>query len=166
MKKILLILMAMFAFGIQNVSAQDAPIKIVTGHPDFKIQIKRCAASGNTVIIDMIFKNEGTTDSGNMKIYVDSFGFPYDQWNLTAYDDEGNLYKKGARVKFANNQYRAMIDGGMELVSGVPMKVSIKIPNVEETATSFPKITFLVKNDFWGIGEKPVEIRNLPITRE
>ena len=37
MKKILLILMAMFAFGIQNVSAQDAPLKIVTNHPDFKL---------------------------------------------------------------------------------------------------------------------------------
>ena len=166
MKKYLLILMEIFAFALQNSYAQDAPLKIVTGHPDFKIQIKRCAASGNTVIIDMTFKNEGVTDSGNLKIYVDSYGFPYDQWNLTAYDDEGNLYKKGARVKFANNQYRAMIDGGMELVSGVPMKVSIKIPNVVETATSFPKITFLVKNDYWGIGEKPIEIRNLPITRD
>ena len=30
MKKILLILMAMFALGLQNVSAQDAPLKIVT----------------------------------------------------------------------------------------------------------------------------------------
>lgn len=165
MKKILLILMAMCAFGLHNVSAQDAPLKIETGHPDFKIQIKRCAASGNTVILDMIFKNEGVTDSGNIQIYVDSYGFPYDQWNLNAYDDEGNLYKKGARVKFANSQYRAMIDGGMELVSGVPVKVSIKIPNVEETATSFPKVTFLVVNDLWGIGGKPVEIRNLPIIR-
>ena len=57
MKKILLILMAMLALGWQNVNAQDAPIKIVTGHPDFKIQIKRCAASGNTVIIDMILSH-------------------------------------------------------------------------------------------------------------
>ena len=40
MKKILLILMAIFAFGLQNASAQDG-IKIITGHPDFKIQIKR-----------------------------------------------------------------------------------------------------------------------------
>ena len=30
MKKILLILMTMFAFGVQNVNAQDAPLKIVT----------------------------------------------------------------------------------------------------------------------------------------
>ena len=40
MKKILLFLMVMFAFGIQNVSAQDG-IKIITNHPDFKIKVKR-----------------------------------------------------------------------------------------------------------------------------
>ena len=29
MKKIIMILMAIFALGLQNVSAQDAPLKIV-----------------------------------------------------------------------------------------------------------------------------------------
>ncbi len=57
MKKLLLILMAMFAFGIQNVSAQDAPLKIVTNHPDFNIKISRCVANGKTVIIDLLLIN-------------------------------------------------------------------------------------------------------------
>ena len=59
MKKILLTLMAIFAFGLQNVSAQDAPLKIVTNHPDFSIKVKRCAASGKTVVLDLILNNEG-----------------------------------------------------------------------------------------------------------
>ena len=62
MKKILLILVAMFAFGIQNVSAQDAPLKIVTNHPDFNIKVKRCAASGKTLVIDLIATNTGSED--------------------------------------------------------------------------------------------------------
>lgn len=41
MKKILLTLMAIFAFGLQNVCAQDAPLKIVTNNPDFTIKVKR-----------------------------------------------------------------------------------------------------------------------------
>ena len=49
MKKILLILMAMFAIGLQNVNAQDAPLKIVTNNPDFTIKVKRCAASEKTL---------------------------------------------------------------------------------------------------------------------
>lgn len=166
MKKIIMFLMAIFALGLQNVSAQDAPLKIVTNHPDFNIKINRCAASGNTVIIDMIFRNDGATDSGDISIYTDSYGWPHDDWNLTAYDDEGNSYYRGCRVKFAKMDYAPMIKGGIELIAGVPVKVSLKIPNVEETATSFPKITFKVENKLWGIGEKPIEIRNLPITRK
>ena len=57
MKKILLVLTAMFAFGLQNTDAQDAPIKIVTGHPDLKVKVNRCEASGNLVIIDLTFTN-------------------------------------------------------------------------------------------------------------
>ena len=86
MKKILLILMAMFAFGLQNVSAQDG-IKIITNHPDFKIKVKRCAASGKTVVIDLILTNEGTNDIEG--VYVCGGA-----WDCSeAYDDEGNIYK-------------------------------------------------------------------------
>ena len=62
MKKILLTLMAIFAFGLQNVCAQDAPLKIVTNNPDFTIKVKRCAASGKTVVLDLILNNVGTND--------------------------------------------------------------------------------------------------------
>ena len=91
MKKILLILMAMFAFGIQNVCAQDAPLKIVTNHPDFKIKIKRCAASGKTVVLDLILMNEGVNDVEG----VMAFG-GQGRWTWScaeAYDDEGNIYQ-------------------------------------------------------------------------
>ena len=85
MKKILLILMAMFAFGLQNVSAQDG-IKIITNHPDFKIKVKRCAASGKTVVIDLILTNEGTNDIEG--VYVCGGA-----WDCSeAYDDECLLF--------------------------------------------------------------------------
>ena len=89
MKKVLFLLMVMIAFGFQSVHAQDTPIKIVTGHPDLKVKVKRCAASGKTIILDLVFSNEGARD-------VESFallGSP--AWNRgEAYDDEGNIYNE------------------------------------------------------------------------
>ena len=86
MKKILLIMMAMFAFGIQNVCAQDA-IKIVTNHPDFKIKVKRCAASGKTVYIDLILNNTGYNDVEGLAAWGSGGNAS------EAYDDEGNIYR-------------------------------------------------------------------------
>ena len=40
MKKILLTLMAVYAFGLQNICAQDAPLKIVTNNPDSLVSTK------------------------------------------------------------------------------------------------------------------------------
>ena len=57
MRKFFIFLMAVFAFALQYSYAQDAPLKIVTNHPDFKIKIDRCAASGSTVVLDMLFIN-------------------------------------------------------------------------------------------------------------
>ena len=72
-----MILMAIFALGLQNVSAQDAPLKIVTNHPDFKIKVKRCAASGKTVVLDLILNNEGTNDVKIDMVVVDAWSEAY-----------------------------------------------------------------------------------------
>ena len=104
MKKILLTLMAIFAFGLQNVCAQDAPLKIVTNNPDFTIKVKRCAASGKTVVLDLILNNVGTNDVDVYRIaggyYSSIIG---SKENSEAYDDEGNMYQgRNFKVKIAN----------------------------------------------------------------
>lgn len=42
--------------------------KIVSQHPDFKITLKRCQASGNTCIIDLIMENIGDAISYRISI--------------------------------------------------------------------------------------------------
>ena len=167
MKKILLILVAMFAFGIQNVSAQDAPLKIVTNHPDFNIKVKRCAASGKTLVIDLIATNTGSEDINEFCICV-------------VYDDEGNVYYGnkdqaiGAKIANQKNytfQYNLFGDPTMttKLLSGIPCKVSLMVKDFSIEATSIGLLQVGVKCqqlnlDGWK-EEQRVKIRNIPVTR-
>ena len=161
MKKILLILMVIFAFGIQNVSAQDG-IKIVTNHPDFKIKVKRCAASGKTVVIDFILNNTGTNDVEGLEAYGGN--------KSEAYDDEGNIYQNNnLRVKVSNRQnYEQYGSGRFNIPAGVPMKLSVSIEGVPQSAESIARLKLLINCDAWGIGyssDKYVKISNIPISR-
>jgi len=157
MKKVLLFLMAMFAFGLQNVSAQDG-IKIITGHPDFKLKVTRCVANGKTVVLDMIVTNLGDSDVSQFKVHGSAYA-------TKVYDDQGNIYDRNINVKIANKQYT---EGAYEikLVAGVPTKYSIMIDDVSPQAETL----VLVEPDIWVPAWKTnlntVKIRNIPITRE
>ena len=157
MKKILLILMAMFAFGIQNVSAQDG-IKIVTGHPDFKLKVTRCAASGKTVVLDMLVTNVGDSDIEQFKVHGSGY-------ETKVYDDQGNIYDSNVSVKIANKQYTT---GAIEikLVAGVPTKYSLMIENVSPQAETLVLVEPDIWIPAWKTTYKTVKIRNIPITRE
>ena len=157
MKKILLFLMAMFAFGIQNITAQDAPLKIVTNHPDFNIKVKRCAASGKTVVIDLLLINDGTNDVENLYIGGGHNG-------SEAYDNEGNIYEE-LKVKIANRDY-GYTQKNFNIPTGVPMKLSISIDGVSQSAESISRLKLNIQCQAWGINyDKPVRISNIPITR-
>ena len=159
MKKVLIFLMAMFAFGFQNVSAQDAPLKIVTNHPDFQIKVKRCAASGKTVIIDLLLINEGTNDVENLWIGGGHNG-------SEAYDDEGNIYDKDLKVKVANRTQYEYTMGNFNIPTGVPMKLSICIEGVSQSAESIARLKLNISCQNWGLtSNKPVKINNIPISR-
>ena len=166
MKKILLLLMTMSAFGLQNVSAQDAPLKIVTGHPDFKIQIKRCAASGSTVVIDMVLSNVGAKDIDAITLY----GSP--AWNRgEVYDDEGNIYSEGNGKKISLQltnvkEYFGWI-GPFRILSDVPMRLSVRIEDFSTTAERIALLQLGVDCAQWGLeNNKSITIRNIPISRD
>ena len=162
MKKILLLLMAMFAFGLQNVNAQDAPLKIVTNHPDFKIKIERCAANGKTVVIDMLFSNQGTDDVDGVSVITNFEGY-----QCEAYDNEGNVYSRSisAYVKGFSDQYGNA--KSFSLIPDVPMKVRITIDDFSETTEKIARLRLRVDSNKWKIGRgKLVEIRNIPISRD
>lgn len=162
MKKILLVLLAIFAFGTLKVSAQEAPLKIVTNHPDFKIKIERCAANGKTVVIDMIFSNQGTDDVDDISVITNFEGY-----QCEAYDNEGNVYSRSisAYVKGKSDQYGNA--KYFSLIPDVPMKVRITIEECSETAERIARLRLRVDSNKWKIGRgKLVEIRNIPITRD
>ena len=160
MKKFLLIMMAIFAFSFQSANAQDG-IKIVTNHPDFKIKVKRCAASGKTVIIDLILTNEGTNDVEG----INGGG----GWNYSeAYDDEGNIYNHGSlKVKVANREmYDEQGSGMFNIPVGVPMKFSVRIEGVPQSAESIARLKLAFYYGGWGLdNSKPIRISNIPISR-
>ena len=164
MKKILLILMAMFAFGIQVVSAQNS-MKIVTNHPDFDVKVKRCAANGKSVIIDMVFTNKGDKD-----VIIDVIANDYSYWT-EIYDDEGNKYvgkDGGITVKMANSGAYKSAVGNYRLLPDIPVKVSFCVNNISTSAESIAYFEGVVVCGEWGLPSKDkwLIVRNIPITRD
>lgn len=163
MKKILLfIMMAVFTLGVHVIKAQNLPVKVVTNHPDFKIKVTRCEASGSTVVIDMLFTNQGSKDVEDVQVLCWAMGYP----QSVAYDNEGNIYKEmSAKVSGEGDS-----NGNtpwFSILQDVPMKVSVTIEKVSETAERIVKLSLDVECETWGINsDKPVIIRNIPITRE
>ena len=157
MKKIIMILMAIFAFGLQKTYAQDG-IKIVTGHPDFKLKVTRCAASGKNVVLDMVVTNLSDNDIERFKVHGSEFA-------TKVYDDQGNIYEEDINVKIANKQYTTDAYE-IKLVAGVPTKYSLMIANVSPQAETLVLVEPDIWVPEWKIDLNTVKIRNVPITRE
>lgn len=161
MKRILLILIAFFALGWQNVRAQDG-IKIVTNHPDFKVKVTRCVASDKTVIIDMTLNNVGDTDVEGLNVWGGA--------RSEAYDDEGNIYKANSiKIKVANYKDYTTNSYSFNIPAGVPMKLSVSIDGVSQSAESIARLKICLYCKAWTVGcdfDKPLRISNIPISRE
>jgi len=157
MKKILLIIVALFAFSLLNVSAQDKPIKIVTGNPDLKVQVKRCVASGEQVFIDITIMDE-----------VDDVkaGLLCDGWTEVQ-DSEGNTYNSYPKLfaRIGSNGNYTPYPGDINLVSEVPSKVSFKLVGVPETAEYLPVMKIRLDSKKYG-APNYITIKNIPITRD
>ena len=161
MKKFLFAMMALLAITFQGLQAQ-APLKIVTNHPDFKINVKRCAASGKTVIIDLILTNEGATDVEK----IEGAGGCY---YTEAYDNDGNIYQGDAiKVRVANRQeYTCSGCGEFKIPVDVPMRFSICIENVPVSTESIARLSLRFECEKWGLNrDKLVKISNIPISRD
>ena len=166
MKKFLFLLMPLFTFGFQCVKAQETPTRIVTNHPDFKIKVSRCAASGKTVVIDFVLTNAGTQDIDGVMVYGGGSG----PWSTAteAYDSEGNIYKneEAISIRMANfDEYSR--EQKFDLIPDVPMKMSIRINGVPTSVESIARLKIEFRCPKWGLNyDKPVVIRNIPISRD
>lgn len=156
MKKISFLML--FICSVFFISAQT---QIVTGHPDFKVKVTRCAASGKTVVLDMVFTNVSETDVENWGIYTNYFT------KTTVYDSEGNIYGNGSNsvlIKVSNYDY-SYSHTNLKMISDVPMKVSLQIKGVPETVESLARVDLAVYIPLFNIGNTPVKIKNIPISR-
>jgi hypothetical protein len=161
MKKIILTLLATLAFGLQNVSAQDAPIKIVTGHPDLKVKVNRCEASGNLVIIDLTFSNMNQQDAEGNTGPCTYNGQAYEP---VALDNQGNKFS----VKFkVPNQNDYSVWATVPLLSEIPVKVSLRIEGVPESSEFFSRLNLNFDCMALGLNKTNIiQIKNIPITRD
>ena len=161
MKKVLFLLMAMFAFGLQSVNAQ---IKIVSGHPDLKIKVSRCVANGKSVFLDLALTNEGVNDVDNFHLFINEMY----RNKIVCYDDLGNIYEENIFAKVANRkEYANEWTGEFNLPADVPIKINIRIDNFSTSAESIARITLPFECEEWGLDyNKPAKITNIPISRD
>ena len=142
-----------------------AQTQIVTGHPDFKVKVTRCAASGKTVVLDMVFTNVSETDVEDWGIALNGNSILLWDKVSTVYDSEGNIYKGNAlAIKVSNYDYREWFNG-LKMISDVPMKVSLQIKGVPETVESLARVDLVVNIPLFNVGSTPVKIKNIPISR-
>lgn len=151
------------ALSGESSFAEEA-FRIITNHPDFKIKVLRCEASGSTCVIDMIFENIGSQDV-NIKIY----GGDWLNSTSVAYDDEANKYNgQNFLVAIANHgltYYYQEID----LPAGIPLKARVQIEGVKASVRMFRRIDLNIQCDSWGLDGykgKMVKLFNVPISRE
>lgn len=144
----------------EELQRREGAFKLVTNHPDFKIKVRRCEASGKTCVIDLIIENVGSSD---VTISVQS---SYGKNYLIAYDDEANEYnyiKLAVGSKWITTSYQEKVT----LLAGVPMKARIQIEGVAESATMFRRLDWRIYSDAWGLNSnKPIKFINLPISHE
>ena len=140
----------------EELQRREGAFKLVTNHPDFKIKVRRCEASGKTCVIDLIIEHVGSSD---VKVMTG-----YGNGRLIAYDDEANRYES-IKVSVGNSNW--IWSEWRNLMSCVPMKARIQIEGVAESATMFRRLDWCIDCDAWGLGRnKPIKFMNLPISRE
>lgn len=152
----------MAAVCCMTVAFAQAP-QIVTGHPDFKVKVTRCEASGKNVVLDLTFTNVSAQDVEKWDIYAPSY-----YSTTTVYDSEGNIYNQEnqIQVKVSNGEYRNRYDD-LKMISDVPMKVSVMIVGVPTNVESLARVDIHVNVPLFNIDglKAPIKIKNIPIAR-
>lgn len=157
MKKLLVLFSALCCLAVAFAQTPT----IVTGHPDFKVKVTRCAASGKVVVLDLVFTNVSATDVENWAIGT---SFNFGEFSSVVYDSEGNLYRGNSlAVKVSNLNYSERHER-LKMISDVPMKVSLQITGVPANVESLARVDISVNIPLFNI-KSPIKIKNIPIER-
>ena len=156
MKKISAIIIAFIAFGIQNVTAQEAALKIATGNPDLKVQVKRCVANRDQVFVDLTFMDEAE----DVEAVILCNGWTEVQ------DSEGNTYNGYPNLfcRIAKGEYTPY-PPKFTLLEGTALKVSFKLDKVPSSAEYIARMKIRMESQKYGVPNY-VTIKNIPITRD
>lgn len=150
----LLALMALFTVVCTNAQG----LKIITGHPDLKIKIKRCEVSGSTCVVDMLMENIGSTD-----VYIQLFGS-----QTKVYDDEGDVFTKdNVKISLGNGKLGDYLSETLH--PEVPIKTRLQIEGIPESVTMLKRINLAMYSQPWGLDpskDKFIIISNVPISRD
>lgn len=150
-----------------SVGAMAQTKVIFDGYPDVDIIVKRCYVRGNDCILDAVITNHTRYDLRAMVGVGDGLF----RTDLTAYDDEGNVYNNyGIRGTFGDSSFGGGTYASSSAVTiprDVSVKIQFKIKEINEYATV---ITSLICN-FRGMsdeayGKATLQMKNIPITRE
>ena len=165
MKKLQMFLMAIFAFCMQNVNAQDEAMSISCSSPDLGVKVKRCVAAGKNVLIDFVLTNRGDKDIER-----------YHVSEVSAFDDEGTGYKGeyGGQLSMKFPDKDNYIKAGsidfvyavFDMPVDVPRKLTLRIEDANRAATSIVKVKLNI-GPYAGAAETfIIDIKNIPITRD
>lgn len=149
----------------ETQQSERGAIKIVTGHPDLKVKVRRCEASGKILIVDLTFTNVGTSDLDEFSVYATRFSNNNTQ--TEAIDDEGNVYKDMTVSSSGDPEYTDW-SKKFSLIPDVPMKVSFRITGVSEAAEAIARFKVGIHCPALGFSgwQHYITIRNIPINRD
>ena len=133
MKKLLVLFSALCCMAVAFAQTPT----IVTGHPDFKVKVTRCAASGKVVVLDLVFTNVSATDVESWGIGTSCQSFNY-----------------------------SCSHNWLKMISDVPMKVSLQITGVPANVEALARVDIAVDIPLFNIKpQSPIKIKNIPIER-
>lgn len=142
MKKIITYLL----FSILSICA-FGQTRCNSGDLDIDLTFKRCVANNNVIIIDFIVTNMGKDD------------FLLSMIEGSAYDDEGNCYRKDISFDIANTG-----SDRCTCPSETPLKLRCYVNNIDEFATNIVRLDMIYSLNY---GERKVMVvKNIPFSRE
>ena len=142
--------------------AKVTPIEYPIGI-DWKF--KRSFLHGNTLVVDFVVENNTSKD---ISLSISYRGCPNQigWFNITAYDDEGNVYTNDLIGGHFSGKFGATdrLFSTEMIPTGNLIKVRMQIAGVDEYATTIK--TLLIPTQIIGSDYSAIRVTNIPIPRE
>jgi len=163
MKKIFFSLALLFCMCIGAMA--QTKVDFIDGTIGVDWKFKRSFLNGNTLVVDFVVENNTSQDISLSIMYrgcPNQIGW----FNITAYDDEGNVYTNdlvGGHFSGKMGSKNSLFATEM-IPTGNLIKVRMQIAGIDEYATQIK--TLLVPIQIVGADYSALRVTNIPIPRE